>query len=144
MKVKESTKRKRFLKLLKKFRELPEERFDIRSWVSTGKGPVQPPSDFLTRNDCGTTGCLAGWTVAWFPESWEYDGVGSPLLKSLGLGLHPVTRSMSEFFGGSENDWANIIYQEQYSDEEEYSEEAEVPKHLVMERLLELYSRLFG
>lgn len=142
MKVKEITKRRRFLKLLKKFRELPEDRFDIRSWVDTL--PTWLPSNFLTKRNCGTTGCLAGWTVAWFPRCWEYNCEGYPTLRSLRHDWkQTVAFNMSEFFGGIESDWARIIYGIEYSHEKEYREKGYVPKHLVMKRLTKLYTKLY-
>lgn len=142
MNVKESTKRRRFLKLIRKFRELPEERLDLKVWVTKdpGSGGISPK--FLLEHPCGTAGCLAGWTVAWFPGHWRYSEWGSvPHLKpSLEIyGCSPAV-NMAEYFGGWASDWEKIMYPGYYPVKEE---SARVPKHLVLKRLTNLYNKIY-
>lgn len=142
MKTKESTKRKRFLKLIKKFRELPDERFYLEKWITCNSEYSKVTSaKFLLEHPCGTAGCLAGWTVAWFPRHWKYSNLGRiPLLKTMESSIAP-SLCMAEYFGGTHNDWAHVIYPLSYPVEQRGI--GGVPKHLVMERLLELYNRLY-
>lgn len=137
MKVKEETKRRRFLKLIKKFRELPEERFNLEHWVTRTPECNMSSPKFLLEHPCGTAGCLAGWTVAWFPGHWQYSVGTIPILKTSEK-YRNVDFYMAEYFGGTRDDWASIIYPLQYP-----FSGGGVPKHLVMERLLELYGRLY-
>ena len=64
------------------FEDLPDERVDMRFWM-TDLAADKPHESLLAgrpdftqiKHDCGTAGCIAGWTLSmWPPRAKSFEG----------------------------------------------------------------------
>jgi hypothetical protein len=84
------------LRFLRDFlRTLPPGRFDMKYWAATEEGNPVSRQKFLT--DCGTAGCIGGWTMALFQT---------------GRNLHQTTSSAGRFLGLDEEQASALFFPE--------------------------------
>lgn len=72
--------------------EYVEERFDLTTWIASDYEENGLPKIKTLWDDCGTVGCVAGWTCAWADvvpnaDRWDDGRVISAARRELGLTL---------------------------------------------------------
>jgi hypothetical protein len=128
--------KKRLKKLIAHLEEVQKrdpESFDLSFWIrgTDGKALLDAVDTWLDRwkkgetLNCGTAACVVGHLPLAFPRSfrWRRPQRNSPITNvsrcdAMAAALDDLKASamLAEFFGGTWQDWDNVIYERKYGD----------------------------